>query len=507
MDSVNKNTGDPESFVKINIGDNHSSILDWRRRPDDLNEAISRAFNRIESDTRSDWGLYNGSKEYKLCGINEYALMKKIIKDAPESRDTFFALDIGAGNFQWGRALADYLGQQKDLRTDIQVNIISIRGERNEAQNTYQQGICKIHEFGSFKIEELASEFKRLNFHFENNVDLIVSAWCFRHLADPVGTFQQSYELLKPKTGCFLVDTFYFEVDGISTPEDMHTNELLTQLFIDSKSTFIKHINLETRPFLEFFLQKSDCGPYKLPMVYDSISRTTLDVGSRSITRFERHGKPLGQLNLMPNEYAVGDKQIYEWLKQNHLFHSRAKMWSPLLQENIALSKLEYAIHTQLDIEDLIPVDTGPLTKSMIAATERIIAALQRGDYSQSEDHSLMVKMTSDHLKANYKNSVIDFVKGESDLLPKIAAKIESTPLIQALKETEDWNASHANGDTALHLAIKIHNAPFINYLLDQGVRIDLANGQGLTPLALADKYDPTGIFSAALTEAAIRHR
>ena len=43
----------------------------------------------------------------------------------------------------------------------------------------------------------------------EVGFDLIVSRWCFRHLADPLGTFQQTLNLLN-EDGYFLVDGFYF---------------------------------------------------------------------------------------------------------------------------------------------------------------------------------------------------------------------------------------------------------------------------------------------------------
>lgn len=86
---------------------NGSDFLDWRDRPPELNYRIQRAFDRLQSDTECKWVLYNGSSGgYGLCGVDEYSLMKTLIEIAPPSQKTFCALDVGAGNFQWGRGSA-----------------------------------------------------------------------------------------------------------------------------------------------------------------------------------------------------------------------------------------------------------------------------------------------------------------------------------------------------------------------------------------------------------------
>ena len=64
-----------------------------------------RKFHSFEGLTHQkvcQWGLFNGSDGYNLCGVDEYALMKRIILEAPKDQKEFYALDIGAGNFQWG---------------------------------------------------------------------------------------------------------------------------------------------------------------------------------------------------------------------------------------------------------------------------------------------------------------------------------------------------------------------------------------------------------------------
>lgn len=83
--------------------------LDWHDRPSDLKILIDSAFASICKNTSSQWGLYNGTARYNLCGINDYKLMENIIRKSPASQNDFYALDIGCGNFQWGEGLASFV--------------------------------------------------------------------------------------------------------------------------------------------------------------------------------------------------------------------------------------------------------------------------------------------------------------------------------------------------------------------------------------------------------------
>ena len=93
--------------------------LHWTQRSTELQEEISDSFEYLTKATRSGWGLFNGSDGYNLCGVDEYALMKRIILEAPKEQKEFYALDIGAGNFQWGKGLAEYLNQQPGPRNTL----------------------------------------------------------------------------------------------------------------------------------------------------------------------------------------------------------------------------------------------------------------------------------------------------------------------------------------------------------------------------------------------------
>ncbi len=172
---------------------NGSIYLLWKERTSEINHSISRAFQAIVGKTKSSWGFYNGGNRYDIGGIKEHKLMKKMIREAPPEIKDFYALDIGAGNYQWGRELAKYLNAKKDIPKDVTIHIIGIRGEANWNEAVTELGQCKLYEFGEFQIETLMDEFQARGLQLENKVDLIVSRWCFRHLVDPIGTFTQAY--------------------------------------------------------------------------------------------------------------------------------------------------------------------------------------------------------------------------------------------------------------------------------------------------------------------------
>ena len=170
-----------------------ATYLSWKERTSEINHSIYRAFQAIVSDTKSEWGRFNGNDTYSIGGIKEHKLMRKIIQEAPSGTKDFYALDIGAGNYQWGRELAKYLNEKKDIPKDATIHIIGIRGETNLDKVVTELGQCRLYEFGQFQIETLMDEFQKLGLQLANKVDLVVSRWCFRHLVDPVGTFTQAY--------------------------------------------------------------------------------------------------------------------------------------------------------------------------------------------------------------------------------------------------------------------------------------------------------------------------
>jgi len=199
-----------------------------------------------------------------MCSIDEYALMKNVIQQAPTTQKDFYALDIGSGKFD---GLGSYIEKQTDLPKEITVHIIGIRDEKYLEDKIIETDRCKIYKLGTFKIEELFTHFKEQALDIENKVDLIISRWCFRHLVDPVGTFSQAYNLLRPKSGFLLTDGFLFlqENDNVKT---VNFNEKMIQLFLDTTAPFLLRVFNSGHSLNHFILKRPDETPCQLPMNY-----------------------------------------------------------------------------------------------------------------------------------------------------------------------------------------------------------------------------------------------
>lgn len=298
--------------------------LDWTQRPSSINQSILKAFNQLASKDVSKWH-YNGSKKYRICKIDEHALMKKIIQAAPVTQKDFYVLDIGAGDFQWSKSLADYLEKQLDIPKDIKVHIFGVRGEKYLGDSVVETDLCKIYNLGAFKIEELFAKFKEQELDIKNKLDLVVSKWCFCHLVDPVGTLAQTYNLLRPKTGFLLVDGFMFlhEKDDLSTIDH---DSRLTQLFLSIKAPFLTQFHSSPSILNHFILQKSDSTPCQLAMSYlDTVEAIGYQNQSELVTRFKKEPQE-EEISSVDSNYnsLYGNKSLYDWLQTNELFLERS---------------------------------------------------------------------------------------------------------------------------------------------------------------------------------------
>jgi hypothetical protein len=212
--------------------------LHWLDRPADICDAIDKAFRSAASDTKSAWGITNGQNDYFAFGISQVALMKKIILEQYHQKKEFYFLDIGAGNFQSINHMSAELNADKSLPKDILVHCIGIRGERNPQKEIYQEGFCKLYQLGEFKIEWLDQAFNERNMDFKNKIDLIVSSWTFRHLIDPLGTFLQSYELLRSGSGLMLTDGWLCDLSFFKRDESGR-DENISWILLEANIPFL----------------------------------------------------------------------------------------------------------------------------------------------------------------------------------------------------------------------------------------------------------------------------
>ncbi|MBS0651574.1 MAG: ankyrin repeat domain-containing protein [Verrucomicrobia bacterium] len=371
------------------------SYLDPSQRPKSLKSSISFAFDSLSRLNSSGWGFFNGDSSYNICGVDEHALMKKIILQASSEQRDFYCLDLGAGDFAWSKWMAAFLDKQEDLPKDIKVHIIGIRGENNLDEEVVETDRCKIYNLGAFKVEELFEQFKQRGLNFENKIDLAVSRWCFRHLADPVGTTVQVYNLLRPHTGYLCLDGFFFLCND-ETFMKVNSNIRMTRLFLDMKAPFLTAYNGGVRSLNHFIMRRPDDSPCRVPMSYlDSISPGDFcQVGSDCITRFERKAQEGDDqaVNYPTNHrecsnHIKGDKQTYDWLKENGLFCESNLVWQPLRNSDAHLSVP--ALHIAIENDDLTAVkgliEEVDINESDSKGRTAMHIAIQRGSYDAFE--------------------------------------------------------------------------------------------------------------------------
>jgi len=396
-----------------------SSYLLWKDRTPEINASISKAFQSLISDSESKWGKFNGSDTYELCGIKEHRFVKKLIQRAPTNRTDFYVLDIGAGNFQWGRKLALYLNAKTNLPKDITIHIIGIRGEKNQNNPITELGRCKLYELGRFQIERLAEEFPKRGLQLENKVDLVVTRWCFRHLVDPVGTFAQVYDLLRPETGHFLFDGFFIPYDneqirGVS----INFNERMSRLCLETGAPFLTQ-HLESGVSLDHFvLRKLEAQSCRLKKEYSGILEVDsgCQIGSYAVTRFKNPKETEDTSSLLSKGKYRGDKEMHEKLKQARVLCDPGWRWGPLLEK---------------DNEKKTPRFHGAIA---CGDEEAISRCLQDGcDINESDFRGL----TPLHLSIEYKNYALFLLLLKKGASAKLFAK-ERSPLHHCMEHDLD---------------------------------------------------------------------
>lgn len=299
--------------------------LNWKDRPSEIQERIDDAFEDLSCRSQGVWS-YNGSQSYGLANVNELRFIQHLIKTNPHQKEFTF-LDIGAGDFQWGDSLAKNINELLDIPEDVKINIISTRAEGYEGEEDTTVGKCRVFKLGNFKAENMEKEeekFKNKYFSLINNVDVIVSQWCFRHLVDPVGTLQQTYSLLKPNTGLFIGDGFFYGFEE-DTQEVVikRSIEKNIMLLLDMKVSFLVHPNKVERGVCSFIFKKPTEVPLQLPLKYKDMAYGKEYKVYAGITRFEHVGpKPEwgGEADLPSYTLCGNSSDLFDFFKDNNLF-------------------------------------------------------------------------------------------------------------------------------------------------------------------------------------------
>lgn len=249
--------------------------LDWRERLDDMRESIGRRFGELAQREEGTWPI-NGRTTYRLCDLDECRLFKMIIQQAPPSQKEFVCFDAGAGNFQWGENIANFINSQTDLPEGITVRIISTRAERYSKESIEEcmakPGRCKHIKVGCFKAEDFSSELGRCGLgEVSGKIDMFVSSMCMMHLDDPLGSFVQMVDSLRAGSGYLMMDRFHFALNNGARDPAMHGDRdgpyLMSQLLLDTRSPFLVRLR-SGGSWPDFIVRRLDNSPCSLPMGY-----------------------------------------------------------------------------------------------------------------------------------------------------------------------------------------------------------------------------------------------
>lgn len=240
-----------------------TTYFSWENRPDYLKKYINSVFKAVSKNKIFDKGwTFNGDSKYNMCGVDDHKLISNMVKNSP-NQNKFTVLDLGAGKFQWTAGMAKYFAQNHPTK---QLVAIGLSGEKCDDE-AITIGNSKIIPLCGFKTEEIIPEFKKLGYHLENSIDLIVSRFVFQHMVDPIGTLQQTISLLKPASGLLLTDSFDFNFLNYRGQEvfpydkaEKNGPKLLTLLAhsVNNKIEFLMCPNLEQPKQNHFAIKKHE---------------------------------------------------------------------------------------------------------------------------------------------------------------------------------------------------------------------------------------------------------
>lgn len=245
-------------------------FLDPNNRSKELKQAIDADFASVSFSTKAGAGyLFNGeSKEYYFLGVNSVDELKNMIKNAPETKTEFHALDFGAGAFGWAKGTAEEL--QDKLPAGKTLHIYSLTGEKCGVE-TIEIGPIYLHNMGGIPLEFMNNKdfqdvvFKKIGGHAVK-FDMIVTQFTLLHLVDPLGTFVTLMNWL-PKGGLFMFDAF--PVLSVHTKNEDHLDLKLTCVLNSTQEPYIMGQRFSGMP-RHYILERTSETSLQLPHVYDT---------------------------------------------------------------------------------------------------------------------------------------------------------------------------------------------------------------------------------------------
>lgn len=496
------------AMEKINRG------LDSSQRPEILKKVSQRSFKKLSSSGGKNWAYQGEATGYSIMAIDAASFAHMLIKTAPKEQKEFYLLDIGAGTFGWARGTADYLNRQADIPNDITIHIVSVTGENHGPLHIAQSGRCKIYNISAFKIEDLKESFEKLReelgFDYIANFDLIVSSFTFIHLHDPVGTFVQAYDLLRPKTGYVLMEGMpvFFE-EQIDQEQLVYT---LIDFLVMTKAPFLIGPGHGQRWIESFLVNRFDENPLELPLAYGdgTFPDRIVHASEKLYANFkveEDYTRPfdpslinVGRLvgGFGSPYYFYGDRDLYEWVYNHYeAWHEVDTMWLPMMigDDRRSIEHFHEVHYTAPPKEKIIsdPVfeiaENGTLEAFQAAVTNDNVnkkdengvpLIMSIGKQEMEKTHWLLFESNLDidiNVKDKNGRTVLFGWEPASDI-----SYLESRRelLDMYLQKGAKVNIQDKYGNTPLHDAVRSGSADVVEWLLNNGAETNIANKKGV---------------------------
>ncbi len=335
------------------------NYLDWKDRPEQLKKKVDSAFYSIANNSSSDWKVYNGSSCYGILDISIWDLAKKVAAEASKEQTDIYLLDIGSGNFQWCDAIARLCVNEEIKGKHF--HVFGVRGEGGE-ESIEKHSCCTVYKLTKFKVEEIFSEFQNRKLLKGIKFHIITSHWCFRHLADPVGTFVQTYDLLKAEMGYLLMDGFFFGLDENKCDSQLARILLFRLLKMTGEPFLLQPWKIDAN-IGRFILKRTAVTDCKLPLSYSGVLHERLfqeswRIGSATLTQFQSHGPHLkvgaslkdGNSSLLQGTTGAQSFSLFEWLYKSQLIPESFVFWDAEMRQQIAVQPKASALADPWDL-------------------------------------------------------------------------------------------------------------------------------------------------------------
>lgn len=327
--------------------------VDWENRLDSIENAIDQTFNVLSNKFEDGWVVSDSQLDslfvFQMEGIDQREFFKKIIQEQyKQGQKDFYALDFGASHdFAWGQEVKNYINAQEDLPDDIKVTLIGVHGDWFETK-FFKEGKCIVYQLDTLKLETIKKALHSQGLYLENKIDFITSHYTFTHLVDPIGTWMQAYDLLKPQTGIFLYDGFRIYTEEVIEDYNYQRNLVKMNAFLlyESKIPFLMSTDSSTQYFGHFLVKKTSTNKLDTPFKYVRVKEEKDPIGGSEKIYFRTVYTPKNQasqkeflekmtydkdFNYWSPTY-LGDKEIFDWLAKNNIIPDYVK-WAPLLKE------------------------------------------------------------------------------------------------------------------------------------------------------------------------------